>query len=86
VKACAACGDSRRLRFDRERQRWECAVGCGETSKPRRRRPVRPPALFEGFWRDAAGHRRARVSRDELRELHRLWVVHRDIREGQAIL
>jgi hypothetical protein len=84
VKACAVCGDSRRLRFNRQRQRWECAAGCGEPSKPRRRRPAKP-ALFEGFWRDEAGHRRERVRRDELRELHRLWVVHKDIREGRVV-
>jgi hypothetical protein len=48
-----------------------------------RRRPRRPP-LFEGYWLDLTTGERSRAARLELREAHRLWAVHRDIRKGRA--
>jgi hypothetical protein len=82
---CASCGSRTRLRYDRNTNRWACFDGCNEESTPRRRRRARKrerDALFNGYWRDEYGQRQRRVTRDELREAHRLWAVHADIREG----
>ena len=40
--------------------------------------------LFDGYWTTLSGERLGRITRDEMRELHRLWAKHRDIREGRA--
>jgi hypothetical protein len=44
----------------------------------------RRPALFNGFWTTLDGKPLRRVTREELRELHRLWAKHRDFRERPA--
>jgi hypothetical protein len=54
------------------RTRALLAVGCVK----------RREAFFEGYWRDMEGQRLRRITREELREIWRLWTVHRDIREG----
>jgi hypothetical protein len=41
-------------------------------------------SLFHGFWVDpATGRRLERVSRAEMAEVWRLWIKHRDVREGR---
>lgn len=87
--ACVMCGDQRRLRFDRARGGFVCVETCAGPSNPaapprRRRTAARPrrEALFNGYLDDNGERRRA--TRDESREAHRLWTVHRDIREGRA--
>jgi hypothetical protein len=88
VQACALCGATRSLRFDREASLWVCYQGCqsansfgpksGE-SYPRKRRET----LFCAWWTDpASGRRLGRATRGELREAHRLWRVHRATRES----
>lgn len=84
MKTCARCGDSRRLRYDRGGGEWLCVVACAPSGTPARRVGRKRPALFDGFWRDKDGYRIQRVSRDELREAHRLWTVHSDVREGRV--
>ena len=45
----------------------------------------RRPELFRGHWVDPIpGERLRRVTREEMREAWRLWVRHRDIREGRV--
>ena len=86
MAACALCGSSTRLRFDRAGGRWLCAGGCGgERRANRASRRAKRTGLFEGWWRDpATGQRLGRVRRDELAEVYRLWRAHRDIREGRV--
>ena len=91
MKACARCGSSARLRFDRARDGWVCVLPCGiEPTTARsytgragaRRRPHRAP-LFGVWWTHESGDR-TRATRDQLREATRLWYVHKDIREGRV--
>jgi hypothetical protein len=37
--------------------------------------------LFNAHWTTVSGERIGRVTREEMRELHRLWAKHRDLRE-----
>ena len=41
------------------------------------------PALFRRDWLNLATGRRWRATQRELREAHRLWAAHRDIRLGR---
>lgn len=96
---CALCGSAARLRYDRQADRWACFDGCNvpqafvatkavdgsvRLSKRRRTKKRRRDPLFHGFWLDEDGRRTGRATRAELRELHRLWAVHADVREGRA--
>lgn len=42
------------------------------------------PAFFNGYWQDQDGHTIRRIHRSELREIWRLWTVHKDIRLGRV--
>jgi hypothetical protein len=84
MKACASCGSSRRLRFDHDAGQWVCVPRCGVAPRARSR-PRKREAMFSGWWSNPAGER-WRATRGELREAHRLWYTHRDIREGRVAL
>lgn len=79
MTACSRCGSSARLRFDRVRGVWVCADRCGSTRRPTRRR--REP-LFALYLVDDGTRRRS--TRDELREAHRIWSTHADLRGDTA--
>jgi hypothetical protein len=79
------------LRYDQQADGWQCFDGCGEALAParsgrtrRRAKRRRRDPLFSGFWLNERGERLGRITRAELREVHRLWAVHADIREGRA--
>ena len=40
-------------------------------------------AFWNGHWFDLRGKKLHRIRRDEYGELWRLWIKHRDIREGR---
>jgi hypothetical protein len=46
-------------------------------------KPKRPP-LFEPYVRDLITGERRRATKSQLREAHRLWAKHRDIRQGRV--
>lgn len=78
MRACASCGSSARLRFDRGLDTWTCVDACGGESVRRRTSRPRRPALFHNYVVEDGQRRRA--TRDELRDAYRLWAVHADVR------
>jgi hypothetical protein len=50
----------------------------GHLTRSRRR-----AALFSGWWVDMTTGKKTRATRPELREAHRLWSIHADIRQGR---
>jgi hypothetical protein len=58
------------------------STGSQPGSPPRSRSGRRQP-LFSGWWIDLTTGKKTRATREDLREAHRIWSVHADVRQGR---